>query len=346
MTDILVIEDEPIVAMLIKDTLEEEGYQTAVILNGEDAVQFALREVPHLIVLDIMLPGMNGYEVTQQLREHPKSMHIPIIMLSAYNALADRVHALELGVDCYIPKPFHPDELIAHVRRQLRRVQQNFLSPLTRLPGGLQLERAISMRLNTAEPWSMLYPDLDNFKAYNDAYGFLAGNRMIVLVGGICKQVVREYGNEDDFVGHVGGDDFVIMTTPNCVEVLYENILSCYKQESGALYYPEDRVRGFMSGVDRKRRPYQAPLVSLSIGVITNKAYFRYSADEIGILAAEAKLSAKLSSCNFSHILLPRNKYYTEYCPATHYSLAGSEPLSLLDHGHSNRLSLVTLRRG
>src|SRR5258708_3478808 len=214
MVNILVVEDERLIAWLLKETLEIEGYQTVTILNGEDAVQFALRETPNLIILDIMLPGMSGYEVIKQLREHPKTMHIPMIVLSAFSSPRDKAHAFELGVDGYITKPFSTDELLACVRRQLDRVQQISLSPLTRLPGGLQLESAINYKLNGDNPWSVLYLDLDNFKAFNDVYGFMTGNAMILLVGEICQNFVHEHGNTDDFVGHIGGDDFVIVTTP------------------------------------------------------------------------------------------------------------------------------------
>src|SRR5438067_10087158 len=215
MADILVVEDEQLIAGLLKETLQIEGYNVVTILNGEDAVQFALSETPHLILLDLMLPGIDGYEVVRRLHTYPKTIHIPIIVLSSLGELKDKVNAFETGVDDYITKPFHTDELLARVRDQLRRVQQNFLSPLIGLPGGLQVELAIKHRLNSLDPWSILYLDLDNFKAFNDVYGFLTGNNIIRLVGYICQQMVREYGNVDDFVGHIGGDDFVIVTTPD-----------------------------------------------------------------------------------------------------------------------------------
>src|SRR5260221_4676535 len=214
MANILVVEDEQLIARLLKETLLVEGYQALTVLNGEDAVQFALREIPHLIILDLMLPGIDGYEVVQRLRSHPKSMHVPIIVLSSLGEPKDKVHAFEVGVDDYITKPFHTDELLARIRTQLRRVQQNFLSPLIGLPGGFQVELAIKYKLNSVEPWSMLYLDLDNFKAFNDVYGFLRGNDMIRLVGQICQRVVRQYGNPDDFVGHIGGRELLVGMTP------------------------------------------------------------------------------------------------------------------------------------
>jgi len=234
-------------------------------------------------------------------------MNIPIIVLSACMSHADKTFAFELGVDNYITKPFDTDELLARIRRQLRRIQQGSLSPLTQLPGGLQLERAISNKLNTSEPWSFLYLDLDNFKAFNDVYGFLAGNNMILLVGQVCQRVVYEFGNVTDFVGHIGGDDFLIMTTPDKAQFLCKQILERYRQQSVALYRREDLERGSISGVDRKGRAYQFPLVSLSIGVVNNRMRHPHSLDEIGILVAEAKRHAKQSSDNIFSISSQRS---------------------------------------
>ncbi len=335
MTTILVVEDEPTLAELLKETLDIEGYSTVTVLNGEDAVEFALREMPQLIILDIMLPVMNGYEVVKQLRDHPKTMNIPIIVLSACVSHADKTCAFELGVDNYITKPFDTDELLARIRRQLKRMQQGSLSPLTQLPGGLQLERAISSKLNSTDQWSLLYLDLDNFKAFNDVYGFLAGNNMILLVGQVCQRVVYELGNITDFVGHIGGDDFLIMTTPDKAQLLCEHILDRYKQQSMVLYKHEDLDRGSISGVDRKGRAYQFPLVSLSIGVVNNQFRHPHNLDEIGVLVADAKRHAKQSSDNVFSISPPRSIHYQDH---SHMSVSEMPPvLSLMNMQHTRR---------
>src|SRR5213080_1235997 len=319
MVNILVVEDEQSIAKLLEETLQIEGYQVTIVLNGEDAVQFALREIPHLIILDVMLPrryglsDMDGYDVILRLRSHPKTMHIPIIVLSAFGAPADIIRAYERDVDGFITKPFDLEELLARVRRHLRRVQQSCLSPLTGLPGGLQVVRAINYKLGNVDPWSILYLDLDNFKAYNDVYGFLTGNEMILLVGRICQRAVYEYGNSDDFVGHIGGDDFIVVTTPERAEALCVNISDSYKKESASLYHSEDLRRGSISGVDRKGRPYQFPLVSLSIGVVNNQLCRPHSIQEVSYLTAEAKRNAKLSTSNISYISSQRDKAYPEH---------------------------------
>ncbi|HEX7737392.1 MAG TPA: response regulator [Ktedonobacteraceae bacterium] len=298
MANILVVEDERLIARLLKETLQIEGYQVVTVLRGEDAVQYALRETPHLVLLDMKLPDTNGYDVVSRLRANPKTMHIPIIILSALDDCASKVHAFELGADDYVTKPFDTDELLARVRTQLRRVQQNFLSPLIGLPGGYQVELAIKRKLACADPWSILYLDLDNFKAFNDVYGFLTGNDLIRLVGRICQRVVRDYGNPDDFVGHIGGDDYVVVTTPERAHNLCNLIDNAYKIESKTLYHPEDLHRGSISGVDRKGRPYQFPLVSLSIGVVNSQVRRSHTMQEVSYLAAEAKCQAKQANAS------------------------------------------------
>jgi len=338
MANILVVEDEQLIARLLKETIEIEGYQVVTVLNGEDAVQYALRETPHLIVLDLMLPGIDGYEVVRRLRNHPKTMHIPIVVLSALGEIADKVRAFELGVDDYITKPFHTDELLARIRTQLRRVQQNFLSPLIGLPGGLQVELAIKHKLNSLDPWSILYLDLDNFKAFNDVYGFLTGNNMIRLVGRICQHIVHEHGNADDFVGHIGGDDFVIVTTPDRAKTLSLQIINHYKEESMAFYHAEDLERGSISGVNRKGRPYQFPLVLLSIGVVSNQVQRPHSIQEVSYLAAEAKYHAKQSTSNICYISSRREIAYQDPAYATHFASTSQWPpsLSLFASGHAH----------
>jgi len=345
MVNILIVEDEQSIVRLLKETLGFEGYRVTVVLHGEDAVQFALHEMPHLIIIDVMLPStgglssLDGYEVIQRLRSHPKTMHIPIIALSTLDQPLDKIRAYEQDVDGYVTKPFDPEELLARVRRQLRRVQQSCLSPLTGLPGGLQVVRAINHKLSSVDPWSILYLDLDNFKAFNDTYGFLAGNEMILLVGHICQRAVYKYGNDDDFVGHVGGDDFVVVTTPERSSSLCRHISSRYKEESASLYHPEDLRRATISGVDRKGQPSQFPLVSLSIGVVNNQTNRVCSVQEVSFLAAEAKRNAKQSTTNIGYISSQCDKIYSELSPTV-----SSSSLSRFTHSFPlNSLALNDL---
>ena len=340
MANVLVVEDGLLITRLLRFALESDGYNVIAVLDGEGAVQFALRETPHLVILDGGLTGADGRQVARRLREHPKTMHIPIIVLSEQSEVAVKVQAFEAGVDDYITKPFHDEELLARVRTQLRRVQQRFLSPLTGLPGGLQVEQAIKYSLSRQDPWSILYLDLDNFKAFNDVYGFLAGNELIRLVGRICQRVVHEYGNTDDFVGHIGGDDFMVMTTPDCAKTLILGAALHFKEESLTLYRPEHRERGSISGVDRKGRSYQFPLVSLSIGEVSNQIRQPHSMQELSYLTAEAKYLAKQSNGNI-YYSPPRR--HQEYLHSTVLSSSSLLPpsLSAIDNLHQDVLHIL-----
>jgi len=290
---ILVVEDDAGVARMLSATLEMEGYHPLVACTGEEGVMLALREDPQLILLDLMLPGMDGFEVVQNLRGNARTAHIPVMVVSARHDAADKVRAFESHVDDYLTKPFNGDELLARIRTQLRHVQNLQLSPLTGLPSGRRIEQAIEDRLAQPGQWSILYLDLDNFKAYNDVYGFVRGNDLIRLIAQIIKESMRERGAPNDFLGHVGGDDFILVTTPPYVEAICRRVIERWDAESQALYSPEDLERGTLIAVDRRGQRQTYPLVALSIGVVTNERRPITSLAEVSRVAAEVKRAAK-----------------------------------------------------
>ncbi|HEX8996942.1 MAG TPA: response regulator [Ktedonobacterales bacterium] len=290
---ILVVEDDAAVARMLSATLEAEGYNPLVACTGEEGVTLAQRETPQLILLDLMLPGMDGFEVVQTLRGNARTAHIPVMVVSARHDAADKIRAFESNVDDYLTKPFNGDELMARIRTQLRHVQQLQLSPLTGLPSGLRIERAIEDRIATPGQWSILYLDLDNFKAYNDVYGFVRGNDLIRLLASIVHATSRDLGGPTDFLGHVGGDDFIMITTPARVDMLCRRIIERWDTESRAFYSPDDLQRGTLIAVDRRGQRQIYPLVALSIGVVTNERRPITSLAEVSRVAAEVKRAAK-----------------------------------------------------
>lgn len=297
---ILVVEDDLVIGRMLQATLEAEGYTAVVAHTGEEGIVYALREVPQLIILDLMLPGINGFQVVQQLRANAKTAHIPVVILSARHDTADKVRAFESRVDDYLTKPFNSDELLARIRTQLRHVEETLLNPLTRLPSGLRVERAIDQQLSSDTPWSILYIDLDNFKAYNDVYGFLRGNELIRLLAHVATESLREEGNITDFVGHIGGDDFVIITTPDRVEPICLRLIALWERGSQAFYSAEDLERGTLTATDRQGQVQTYPLVGVSIGVVTNEHRPITTLEEVSRVAAEVKHKAKsMRGCSF-----------------------------------------------
>ncbi len=290
---ILVVEDDPVIGRMLQATLEAEGYSAVVAGSGEEGIAFAVSEVPELMILDLMLPGINGFQVVERLRANAKTAHIPVVILSARHDIADKIRAFASQVDDYLTKPFNSDELMARIRTQLRHVEEALLSPLTRLPSGLRVERAIEQQLLSPASWSILYIDLDNFKAYNDVYGFIRGNDLIRLLARVATESVRDAGNVTDFVGHIGGDDFVIITTPDRVDAICRELIHRWDRDSRAHYARDDLQRGMLVAHDRQGEVQTYPLVGVSIGVVTNAHRPITTMEEVSRVAAEVKRKAK-----------------------------------------------------
>ncbi|MCL5960983.1 MAG: response regulator [Chloroflexi bacterium] len=300
MTKVLVVEDDKDIRDLVGMTLRMEGYEPLLASDGEEGLRLASREMPHLILLDVMLPHMDGFEVCRRLRESVLTASIPIIMLTAKGRVSDKLTGFGLGVDDYVTKPFDTNELIARVHTQLRHLEHTLLSELTGLPGNRAIERAIGRIVGDPTlKWAVLYIDIDNFKAYNDVYGFMKGNELITATARTIQQVVSEFTPEREtpsdlhFVGHIGGDDFVVITTPEAAEPISKEIIGRFDAEVPKHYDPEDRSRGYISTVNRRGQLINYPLATLSIGIVTNQYRNFQNSLEVSKIASEVKHKAK-----------------------------------------------------
>jgi diguanylate cyclase (GGDEF)-like protein len=304
---ILVIEDDESIRQLLETTLETQGYETLAAEDGRQGLGMALRNAPHLILLDIMLPGLDGLEVCRQLRSSVRTSHIPIIMLTARLSTADKLVALDSGADDYVTKPFDTDELIARIRALLRRMRRGLVSHLTGLPGNAQIEEAIKELVKIGDrEWAVVYLDIDRFKEFNDAYGFLKGNELIKATGRIIEDVVGCDGCQEQFelLGHVGGDDFVVITSAERAIPMCRQILRRFDEEAPDHYSAGDRARGYVMTTDRQGRKTRAPIVTLSAGIVTNCFRTIDSYWMVGSIAAEVKKKAKA---------LPGSAYYVDH---------------------------------
>ncbi len=294
MSKILIVDDEEYVRELLETFLRSEGYETVTAATGNAAIESTKRELPHLILLDVMLPDLDGLTVCRRLRQSIRTTYIPIIMLTARQGVGEKVEALSSGADDYVTKPFNLQELLARIRTQLRHVELGLLSELTGLPGNTLIERAISQLVRSPQTkWAILYVDIDQFKAYNDAYGFLQGNELIKAVASILQETVGAVDNELNFVGHIGGDDFVAIIEPEKIDEVCRTVISRFDEEVRNFYSEADLARGYISSVDRQGKVTRFPLASISIGVVTNKYKPIDSVWMVGKLAAEVKAKAK-----------------------------------------------------
>src|ERR671914_2467859 len=190
---ILVVDDDPDIARFVEVNLRSAGYDVSVAGDGQEALDRAADLRPDLVLLDVMMPRLDGFEVAQRLRKNPQTANTSIIMLTAKALSADKVTGLQSGADDYIIKPFDPVELLARVKGTLRRAREmRPLSPLTGLPGNIRVQEEIRRRVAEDEPFSLLYADLDFFKPYNDHYGFVRGDRAIQGLARLINDVAHD----------------------------------------------------------------------------------------------------------------------------------------------------------
>lgn len=304
MERILIVEDDPSMGPLLKEILEREGYWSTIAGSGAEALECAKKEVPDLIVLDLILPDLDGLEICRQIRAIPRISHIPILVVSARGDVENRVEGLRIGVDDYMPKPFDVTELVARIQSHIRRAtEERSVNALSGLPGNLRIYGYIDRKLAEDAKIAVLYVDLDNFKAYNDYYGFAHGDDVILLVASILEEVVRRAGRENvDFVGHIGGDDFVTVTEPQYADEYCRGIIERFDEKIPLLYQEKDRARGGIQIKNRRGELVEYPIMTVSIGVVTNERRDFDSHAELAEVAAEVKNKAKEgsgSNCHF-----------------------------------------------
>ncbi|HEY8314121.1 MAG TPA: response regulator [Candidatus Baltobacteraceae bacterium] len=291
---ILVVDDDRNLRKIITTNLEIAGYDVLSAANGTEALAALDRAQPDLVLLDIMMPVMDGYETARQIRRHPVNAHVPIIMLTAKSEVDDKITGFDAGADDYMTKPFGPQELLARVRAKIRRVEVDAsLSPLTRLPGNLAIEAELRRRIDGREPFAVLYEDLDNFKSFNDVYGFTHGDEAIQLLAATTVDVVRRRGTLRDFVGHIGGDDFLVVTLPDRAEEVAREVIDGFDRDIRKLYKEQDLRQGFIETRDRRGTLNRFPIMSLSIAIVSTEQRELTNYAQVGEAVAELKRYAK-----------------------------------------------------
>jgi diguanylate cyclase (GGDEF)-like protein len=269
---ILVVDDDRDIARFVEVNLLTEGFRVEVAYDGVEALDKAMAEAPNLALVDVMMPGMDGFQVVERLRSDPRTAGTSIIMLTAKSLTADKVLGLTTGADDYIIKPFDPMELVARVKGTLKRADEmRATSPLTGLPGNTRVQEEIGRLIETGEPFALIYADLDNFKAYNDHYGFLRGDGAIRLAARVLREEAVRVGGPTSFVGHMGGDDFIVTCPPEAVEPYCKAVIERLGSEIRSLYDDEDLRRGAIEVPNRKGELQLYPLLSVSMGVATTE---------------------------------------------------------------------------
>ena len=291
---VLIVDDDEQVLRLVKRVLERAGFECVTVSDGMMAHAAAVEWRPDIILLDLMLGATTGDQIMAQLRDDFRTRLIPVVFLTVRDSLKDKVEHLLGGADDYVTKPFIPEELVARLRAVMTRSQTaRGLSPLTGMSGNADILREITRRLAHNERFAVLYPDIDSFKSYNDHYGFLRGDDVIKTLATIILEVLEETHSAHHFAGHVGGDDFVILTEPSLAEPVAEEITKRFDDAIPALYDPADRDRGWIESEERNGNVLRTPMVSVSIGVVIAEPGSYASAAAVAARASEVKGVAK-----------------------------------------------------
>ena len=303
---ILVVDDEEVITAVVKDTLDNE-YNVVIAKDGEQGLEKIYSESPDLVLLDVNMPKINGYQLCKMIKDDILLRNLPIIMLTVKGEEKDEIYGLKLGADDYIVKPFKPSILRARIKSLIARSSTQLdTNPLTRLPGNIEINKKIEQRISSTTYYAVLYFDLDNFKPYNDLYGFEKGDEVIRFTARILLSNFKKFGTNDDFVGHIGGDDFIAITVPEKADTLCRKIIENFDKEIEKFYTDEDRKRNFIISIDRKGNLVKYPLLSISISVVTN-LYRKYThTGEISSVAAELKKYVKQKQG--SNYLIDRRK--------------------------------------
>lgn len=286
---LLVVEDDIDIANMLKIYFTSLQYEVDVANRGRDALDKTKQVLPHLIVLDIMLPDIDGYEVCRTLRTSIRTSHIPVIFLTQKDERSDKLQGLELGADDYITKPFDIEELKLRVQGAIRRSERESLTdPRSGLPAGRLIEEQLR-RIIREKNWALLDVRVNNFEAFKDVYGFVAGDDVVRFAAMLIGEVVDELGTTSDFIGHAGGDNFIVITTEEAAPKIRQKLKERFVNEVQSHYNFIDRQQGFIQAPKSEGGVEKVGFMYLSTGLVSPSLQSFADIREITELAAEAR---------------------------------------------------------
>jgi CheY-like chemotaxis protein len=284
---ILVVEDDIDISTMLRIYFGGQQYEVQVAARGGDALQMTRKQLPDLVILDIMLPDMNGYDVCRELRTTSRTSHIPIIFLTQKDERSDKIKGLEHGADDYITKPFDIEELTLRVQNSITAAKRTSnTDPKSGLPTGRLIEDHLRNLMQSGRHWAYLDAKINYLDAFSEVYGFAAADDVMRFMAILMGEVVDEAGTKDDFLGHPGPDSFVVISHTGDVDGLKNRLIQRFDDEVKQHYSFIDRERGYILVPDGGGER-QEPLMSLALGSVSTAQYQFSDIREITELAAE-----------------------------------------------------------
>ena len=285
---ILVVEDDFDISNMLRIYFSAQGYEVQVAPRGGEALSMTRKQLPNLIMLDIMLPDMNGYDVCRELRTTTRTSHIPIIFLTQRDERSDKIQGLELGADDYVTKPFDIEELKLRVQNAIAAAnRQTQIDAKSNLPTGRLIEDHLRTLMHSQRQWTYIDLKINQFDAFTDVYGFVAGDEVIRFTALLIGEVIDELGTADDYAGHPGRDNFIAITHANDAERVRDRLIERFNEGVKQHYSFIDRERGYILVPDSVYGERQAGLMTLSAGMVSTRTHQFSDIREITELAAE-----------------------------------------------------------
>jgi PleD family two-component response regulator len=289
---ILIVEDDPDIGNMLRVYFENQGFEISLATRGQDALALTRHSLPQLIVLDIILPDMDGYEVCRSLRASSRTGHIPVLFLTQRDERRDRIAGLELGADDYITKPFDIEELRLRVQNAMARSEREQMTdPRTGLPASGQIQARLQAYLERTA-WSMLSCRLMEFDAYRGAYGDSAGDDLLHFAAELILKTVDDLGAPDDFLGYSGGDSFIILTEDARAPAIEAQLKLRFQDALPGKYSYLDQQRGYVLLRSASGAESRAPLAHLAVSLIRSSDHHFSDVRQITELAAAAGLKS------------------------------------------------------
>jgi DNA-binding response OmpR family regulator len=288
---LLIVEDDFDIAQMLRIYFTGLDYAVDIAARGSEALEKTRQNLPHLIVLDIMLPDFDGYAVCRALRQTTRTSHIPIIFLTQKDERSDRLQGLELGADDYVTKPFDIEELRLRVQNAIARSERESLTdPRTGLPSGQLIEEQLR-RIIRQEGWALIDARIQSFEAFKEVYGFVAADEVLRFTALLLGEIVDELGTSGDFIGHAGGDHYILITAEENAAEVADCLQGRFSEEVLSHYNFLDRQQGYLLSADQQGNEAQIPLMRMAVGVIASSQYQCTDIREITELAAEVRRS-------------------------------------------------------
>ncbi len=302
---ILIVDDDAEIRSLVTEFLQEQGYTAESAANATEGLRRIEEFRPDLVILDVELPDKSGYEVCKELRARPTSRYTPVIMLTAHDMEKEELAGFRSGADDYVSKPFRPARLLARIGTAIgRNISELDANALTHLPGNRAIIQEIQARISDGVPFSVIYFDLNNFKAFNDRYGFVRGDQAIRATSQIIEHRLQASKAGKTFLGHVGGDDFVAILDSLEVGEICDGVIREFDAAIPALYDDPDRQRGMITSIDRRGNKIDVPIMGIAIAVVTNRQKAFRHPGEVALIAGDLKKWVK--SANRSAYVVDR----------------------------------------